>query len=206
MQTINKAKLAQVLQKKLGFSAILCEDLVSQIFISSIELILRDTKLKIKNFGSFNVSTKNPRPGMNWASGSAIHIPTRKVIKFTASRNLKAMLQRICPTTTFTAISVKAGMMQQPAEQLEFSFDNRPIVNLSFGEEALGKLLLKTAAYSSAVNEDLHTAASTTTLLTAIELQQQSRDNIAQDRAVERIDKLITLLTRAKAELASIVS
>ncbi|MES2214898.1 MAG: HU family DNA-binding protein [Pseudomonadota bacterium] len=93
MHTITKEKLSQKLHDKLGLSAAICEDLVSEIFVSAADIICSSTNLKIKNFGSFNISTKKERPGMDWVSGSSISIPERRVIRFTPSRNLKARLK-----------------------------------------------------------------------------------------------------------------
>jgi nucleoid DNA-binding protein len=93
MKTINKERLTQILTTKLGLSGAVCEDLVSDIFTAATNLISTTSTLKIKNFGSFGISTKAARPGMNFVEGSAMSISERKVIRFVPSRNLKMSLQ-----------------------------------------------------------------------------------------------------------------
>lgn len=92
MQTITKEKIAQKIEEKLGFSGLICEELVTRIFKSAIDLVLLNGMLKIKNFGSFEIVQKNSRPGMNIHKRSPISIEPRKVIRFSSSRNLKRKL------------------------------------------------------------------------------------------------------------------
>lgn len=92
MQTITKEKIATKIEETLGLSGVICEELVTQIFTSATNIILQDRALKIKNFGSFEVVQKNARPGMNMHTHSPISIEPRKVIRFSASRNLKKRL------------------------------------------------------------------------------------------------------------------
>lgn len=92
MQTVTKKKIAAKIEQALGLSAVICEELVTQIFKSATNLILQDQGLKIKNFGSFEVVQKNARPGMNIQTNSPVSIEPRKVIRFSPSRNLKKRL------------------------------------------------------------------------------------------------------------------
>ncbi len=92
MQTITKEKIAEHLREKLGFSGVICEEIVSEVFASATEIIVDTQSLKIKNLGSFAIHQKSARPGMNLQTGEKVEIPARKVIKFAPSRNLKKRL------------------------------------------------------------------------------------------------------------------
>ena len=92
METINKEKLSEVLKDKTGLSMLVCNSLVTNIFDNIVHILSTDNSLKIKNFGSFAVSQKNTRPGMNLHTKEKVSIPARKVIKFVPSRGLKARL------------------------------------------------------------------------------------------------------------------
>lgn len=76
----------------LGFSGLLCEEIVNQIFASITEIVERDGKLIITNFGKFTLHKKNARPGVNMKTGEAIIIHPRNVIRFLPSIQFKKML------------------------------------------------------------------------------------------------------------------
>ncbi len=90
--TITKEKIAEHLRETLGFSGVICDELVSEVFNSATDLIAEEGGLKIKNLGSFVVHQKLARPGMNLHTGQKVEIPARKVVKFAPSRNLKKRL------------------------------------------------------------------------------------------------------------------
>lgn len=92
MQTITKEKIAEHLRERLGFSGVICEEIVSEVFTSAAEIIVDKKSLKIKNLGSFAIHHKAARPGMNLQTGEKVEVPARKVIKFAPSRNLKKRL------------------------------------------------------------------------------------------------------------------
>ena len=90
--TITKEKIAEYLRAKLGFSGVICEEIVSDVFESATDLIVEDGGLKIKNLGSFAIHQKKARPGMNLHTGEKVEIPARTVVQFAPSRNLKKRL------------------------------------------------------------------------------------------------------------------
>lgn len=92
MDTINKEKISQMLEKKIGFPFSVSKDLVSTTFESAMEILLKQKSLKIKNFGSFSVKHKSARPGLNLKTGEMLQISEREVIRFIPSRNLKKEL------------------------------------------------------------------------------------------------------------------
>lgn len=93
MKAVTKEIIASHLEERLGLPSLICEELVSQIFNSAIELVAQGHGLKIKNFGSFVIHQKASRPGMNWKTSAPMLINSHKVVKFSPSRNLKMMLK-----------------------------------------------------------------------------------------------------------------
>lgn len=92
METITKAKIAGMLKQKVGFSGVLCEEIVSQIFSSLLELAQHEGKLIIRNFGGFRVNNKKARPGLNLKTKERVTIPPKKVLSFIPSTQFKSML------------------------------------------------------------------------------------------------------------------
>ena len=89
--TITKEEITVMLNSKLGFSHNLCEEIVNTVFSSILE-IAKKQKLTLKNFGSFEVKQKNPRPGTNFHTKSPIMIESKKSLRFVPSSKLKALV------------------------------------------------------------------------------------------------------------------
>ena len=92
METITKEKIAEILRSKLGFSAIICEEIVNQIFNNIQTIVNVNQKLSIKNFGTFCVKDKKPRIGMNFHTKEQIIIKSRKVMRFIPAKKLKNLI------------------------------------------------------------------------------------------------------------------
>ncbi|HJD59133.1 MAG TPA: HU family DNA-binding protein [Rickettsia endosymbiont of Omalisus fontisbellaquei] len=89
--TITKEKIAAMLSSKLGFSNNLCEEIVNTVFSNILETA-KEQKLTLKNFGSFEVKQKNPRPGINFHTKSPVIIESKKNLRFVPSSKLKALV------------------------------------------------------------------------------------------------------------------
>lgn len=92
MQTITKAKISENLKQKMGFSGVLCEEIVSAIFESIAYLAATEEKLLLTNFGKFRVNNKKARPGVNLKTKEQVVIPPKKVLRFIPSAHFKTML------------------------------------------------------------------------------------------------------------------
>lgn len=88
-QTITKEKITSLLQSKLGFSALLCEEITNCLFSEMLKLSVEHNKLVLPNFGKFQTYQKNKRPGVNLQTNKAIEIQPRKVLRFNSSRSFK---------------------------------------------------------------------------------------------------------------------
>jgi len=62
------------------------------IFEEIREVLDKDDKLTVRNFGTFKTSHRSARKGRNPQTGEEIQIPARKVAKFKASNSLKDYL------------------------------------------------------------------------------------------------------------------
>jgi DNA-binding protein HU-beta len=56
------------------------------------EALKRDQKVSIAGFGSFRAVTTKPRAGRHPKTGARIHIPSKRIPKFTPSKRLKDYL------------------------------------------------------------------------------------------------------------------
>ena len=53
-----------------------------------VECVKKDHKFRFLNLGTFSVSTRNARTGVNPRTGEKVHVPAKKVLKFKASKGL----------------------------------------------------------------------------------------------------------------------
>ncbi len=91
METITKAKIVHKLQSKVGLSGVICEEIVNNFFAQIMNIVCQE-KLILKNFGSFKISIKSPRPAINLQTKQAITLPSRKVLRFSPSKILKNLI------------------------------------------------------------------------------------------------------------------
>ena len=90
--TINKAKLAMDLHKKIGFSHILCQEIISHFFNEIVFLTKRDSKLTLHNFGNWKIHKKNKRAAFDIKNKNIISLDSRFVLRFTPSEEFKKNL------------------------------------------------------------------------------------------------------------------
>lgn len=89
---MTKADMVEILNKKIGFSKKECQELVELIFKSIQEVLIKEGKLKISNFGIFEVRQKKARKGRNPQTSESIIISPRKVLVFRPSPHLKRIV------------------------------------------------------------------------------------------------------------------
>lgn len=91
-ETIVKEKLAEDLKYSLGFSSLLCEEIINNFFEELATQTIEDSSLTISNFGKFFLNDKESRPGQNVKTGESVEVPGRTVLRFIPSRSLKKRL------------------------------------------------------------------------------------------------------------------
>ena len=94
MQTINKAKLAELIANKVGVSKKEAEDMVASFTEIVIETLQAGGEVTIAGFGAFSAKTRAGRVGVNPQNPTEkIQIPPVTVPKFKAGKGLKDALK-----------------------------------------------------------------------------------------------------------------
>lgn len=88
-RTTTKNTIAKEIFYHMGIPVAIAEKVVDSFFETIIEECLKDGEVKIANFASFKVKDKKARLGRNLNNFESVMIPSRKVISFTPSENLK---------------------------------------------------------------------------------------------------------------------
>lgn len=90
--TVTKADIVDKVYEKIGFSKKEASDLVELVFDTLKNTLSNGEKIKISGFGKFEVKQKKERIGRNPQTGDRITISARRVLNFSPSQVLKAML------------------------------------------------------------------------------------------------------------------
>ena len=92
--TITKAEMVKIISEKMGFASKESTEIVEQVFEIMKETLEGGEKIKITNFGNFNIRTKRPRKGRNPKTGEEMVISGRKVLTFRPSAVLRKALNQ----------------------------------------------------------------------------------------------------------------
>ena len=94
-QNISRDEIAEAMQNEFGFNRRLCLDIVNDIIDIIIQGLQRDKIVKIHNFGTFKLNSKNSRIGRNPKTKEEFNISSRNVITFKASKILLKHINNI---------------------------------------------------------------------------------------------------------------
>ena len=85
-RNLNRKALANTIHQNIGFSKIISENIVNDIFYIIISAFKENEKVKIASFGTFQIRRKNERIGRNPKTKEKKIISARNVITFKASK------------------------------------------------------------------------------------------------------------------------
>ncbi len=86
---MNKNKLVDLVAAKLGSTKAEAERAISAILDEITNALSRGEEVSLTGFGTFEVSSRKARAGVNPRTGEKIQIAAVKVPKFRAGKNLK---------------------------------------------------------------------------------------------------------------------
>ena len=88
-KNVNRKELANKIYQYIGFSKIISENIVNDIFYIIMSSIKENEKIKITSFGTFLKKRKNERIGRNPKTKEKKIISARNVVTFKASKFFK---------------------------------------------------------------------------------------------------------------------
>ncbi len=89
---LTKKDLVNLVYMQLGFSKNIAENLIDDFFLTIIDNLKKEKKLKISNFGTFFIREKKQRIGRNPKTKEIKIISNRKVVLFKPSKNFKDLV------------------------------------------------------------------------------------------------------------------
>ena len=85
-KNINRKTLANIIYQNIGFSKVISENIVNDIFYILMSAFNENEKVKVTSFGTFLKKRKNERMGRNPKTKEKKIISSRNVVTFKASK------------------------------------------------------------------------------------------------------------------------
>ena len=89
---LTKKDLINSVYMQIGFSKNISENLIDDFFITIINNLINEKKLKLSNFGTFSIRSKKSRIGRNPKTKEKKTISGRDVVLFKASKEFKDLV------------------------------------------------------------------------------------------------------------------
>ncbi|MFN7730145.1 MAG: HU family DNA-binding protein [Bdellovibrio sp.] len=86
---MTKADLINLISEKAGITRVKAETVVNTIFDSMVESLMRDDRIEIRGFGSFENRRYGSYKGRNPRTGEVINVKKKKVPFFKVGKELK---------------------------------------------------------------------------------------------------------------------
>ena len=85
---MNKTELVNAIAEKAGLTKVDAKNALDATLTSVADALKNDDKVALVGFGTFSVTEKAARTGINPRTKEKIEIPARKVVKFKAGADL----------------------------------------------------------------------------------------------------------------------
>ena len=89
---LTKKDLINSVYMQIGFSKNISENLINDFFITIIDNLMNEKKLKLSNFGTFSIRSKKSRVGRNPKTKVKKTISGRDVVLFKAAKEFKDLV------------------------------------------------------------------------------------------------------------------
>jgi len=86
---MNKAELVEQVVNQTGLTRKTSREAVDAVISAITDFLVREERVTLVRFGTFQVINKKARRGVNPQTGQTIQIPAKKVAKFRPGKGLK---------------------------------------------------------------------------------------------------------------------
>jgi integration host factor subunit alpha len=89
---LTKKDLINAVYMQIGFSKNISENLIDEFFVTIVDNLKNERKLKLSKFGTFSIRSKKSRIGRNPKTKESKTISSRDVVLFKASKEFKDLV------------------------------------------------------------------------------------------------------------------
>ena len=88
---MNKTELVKAVSEKADITLKQAVTVVDAVLDSIKEALQKGEEVRLIGFGTFKIVTRKERQGVNPKTGEKITIPSKKIVKFSPGKDLKAL-------------------------------------------------------------------------------------------------------------------
>ena len=99
MRTVTKKDLTERIADTTKAKRTLVKDIVQQFLDIIVDELSKGNRLEFRDFGVFEVRTRQPRMAQNPRTLERVHVPARSTVKFKVGRRMKASVQKVASGT-----------------------------------------------------------------------------------------------------------
>ena len=85
---ITKKEIVKEIADKLGLTQIKTKQVVQNTFDAIIEALVRHGRIELRNFGVFEVKTREARKARNPRTGVEVYVPSKRVVTFKPGKEM----------------------------------------------------------------------------------------------------------------------
>ena len=89
---LTRKDLINAVYMQIGFSKNISENLIDEFFVTIVDNLKNERKLKLSKFGTFSIRSKKSRIGRNPKTKESKTISSRDVVLFKASKEFKDLV------------------------------------------------------------------------------------------------------------------
>ena len=92
---MTKKDMARAIAEELGVTQLQALAIVRRVFDGTVETLLREGRIELRNFGVFEIKQRQPRRARNPKTGETVSVPARAVVTFKPGREMAERVARL---------------------------------------------------------------------------------------------------------------
>ena len=86
---MTKKEMAKAIADEMGILQTQAQEIVQRVFDGSVETLVQEGRIELRNFGVFEVKKRKPRKARNPRTGEKVKVPAKLVVTFKPGREME---------------------------------------------------------------------------------------------------------------------
>ncbi|WP_146392799.1 HU family DNA-binding protein [Allorhodopirellula solitaria] len=92
---MTKKEIVRVISEELGLTQQQTKEVVQRTFDSIVEMLVREGRVELRNFGVFEVKLRAARSARNPKTSQQVHVPEKYVVSFKPGKEMEQRVQNL---------------------------------------------------------------------------------------------------------------
>ena len=89
---MTKKEIVKIISENLNLTQLKTKEVVQQVFEAIIDILAKEGRIELRNFGIFEVKTRKARWARNPRSGKRVFVPEKKVVTFKPGKEMEGRI------------------------------------------------------------------------------------------------------------------